>query len=95
MSLLTPEQIESSLSKLPLNWAVVGGVALQTTLVFDSFMDGLNFVQNVAKEAEELQHHPDIELSYGKVVVSITTHDKNGLTHKDFELAKKISSIKV
>ena len=95
MDILPTDQIEKLLKELPLNWAVISGTALQTTFAFDSFSAGLVYVNKVAAAAEEMQHHPDIELSYGSVVISITTHDQNGLTKKDFELAEKISQISV
>jgi 4a-hydroxytetrahydrobiopterin dehydratase len=43
--------------------------------------------------AESAGHHPDIEVSYNKVNISLTTHDAGGLTQNDFDLAKVISQI--
>ncbi len=59
----------------------------------DSFVDGLSLVARITVHAELLNHHPTIELTYGKVKVSLTTHDVKGLTAKDFELATRIDSI--
>jgi len=57
------------------------------------FMNGLYFVQKVAVLAETLDHHPDIVLSYPKVEIKLTTHECNGLTDKDFQLAALIESV--
>ena len=56
---------------------------------------GLAFVAKVAVHAEVMNHHPDIELSYGKVKVKLSTHDAKGLTTLDFELAKRIDGIQL
>jgi 4a-hydroxytetrahydrobiopterin dehydratase len=47
----------------------------------------------VGKCAEDANHHPDIDIRYNKVKLVLTTHDKNGLTGKDFALAQKINRI--
>lgn len=43
--------------------------------------------------AEKMNHHPDIEINYNKVKVTLSTHDEGGVTEKDFDLARKIESI--
>ena len=43
--------------------------------------------------AEASQHHPDLEVSYNKVTIILTTHDSGGLTEKDFKMAKTISGL--
>jgi|CXWL01.1.fsa_nt_gi 4a-hydroxytetrahydrobiopterin dehydratase len=68
---------------------------ISKTFLFASFMHGFAFVAKVAVHAEVMGHHPDIELSYGKVKVKLTTHDVKGLTNADFELAKKIDGLKI
>ena len=60
---------------------------------FDSFMEGIDFVNNVAEIAEEAQHHPDIDIRYGSVTMSLTTHEKGGLTASDFEMASRIDTL--
>lgn len=67
---------------------------LSKTFLFTNFVNGLAFVAKVTVHAEILNHHPDIELSYGKVKIILSTHDVKGLSNVDFELAKKIDSIK-
>lgn len=67
---------------------------LSRTFAFPTFVDGLAFVAKIAVHAELLQHHPDIELSYSKVKIVLTTHDVKGLTNEDFELAKRIDTLR-
>lgn len=67
---------------------------LSKTFLFSNFVSGLAFVAKVTVHAEILNHHPDIELSYGKVKIILSTHDVKGLSNADFELAKRIDGIK-
>ncbi len=64
--------------------------ALIKTFDFPSFRDTIIFVNRVATLADELDHHPDIDIRYSKVHLSITTHSAGGLTEKDLELAEKV-----
>lgn len=68
---------------------------LSKTFLFPSFMHGFAFIAKVAVHAEVMGHHPDIELSYGKVKIKLSTHDVKGLTSADFELAKKIDTLRI
>lgn len=60
---------------------------------FLNFKSALEFVNKVGMLAEEVNHHPDIELSWGKVVIKLSTHDSNTVTDKDRYLANKIDNI--
>jgi 4a-hydroxytetrahydrobiopterin dehydratase len=53
----------------------------------------VDFVNRLTPEAEEMNHHPDPEISWNKVTVSITTHSEGGLTENDFELARRIDGL--
>ena len=66
---------------------------LSKDFVTDSFVDGLALTARITVHAELLSHHPVIELSYGKVRVTLTTHDVKGLSIKDFELAERIDAV--
>lgn len=66
---------------------------LYRTYKSNSFVASLAFLAKVTVHAEILGHHPDVELSYDKLKIKITTHDVKGLTKKDFELARKIDEI--
>ena len=60
---------------------------------FDDFTSAMDFVNAVAEIAEESEHHPDIEIKYNKVKLTLTTHSKGGLTDLDFEVAEKIDTL--
>ena len=55
----------------------------------------INFVNAVAKIADEVDHHPDIFISYNKVKISLITHDLGEISEKDYSLAKEIESLEV
>ena len=65
------------------------------TFEFNSYLDGIDFVNEVANLAEQDNHHPDIEIVYCKVTISLTTHDVGGLTDKDYKLAKLIDDLNI
>lgn len=66
---------------------------LEHTFTFPDFASALSFVNKIGALAEEMNHHPDIELSYGKVVVKLRTHSSGKVTEKDYALAEKINHI--
>jgi 4a-hydroxytetrahydrobiopterin dehydratase len=53
----------------------------------------VEFVNRLTPEAEEMNHHPDLEISWKTVAVTITTHSEGGLTEGDFELARRIDAL--
>ncbi len=69
------------------------GKNISRTFVFEDFAQSMRFVNRVAKRAELMNHHPDILIRYNRVRLSLTTHDEDGLTIKDFKLAKKINRV--
>ena len=75
---------------LPPGWQIVENHHLEKEYTFPDFAYGLAFLNRAAAVAEELDHHPEITLTWGKVRVRIWTHTVNGLTRKDFQLADKI-----
>ncbi len=90
---LKPSDIEKHLFKLS-DWKLnTKQTELFRTFLFPSFVTGLAFVAKITVHAEVMGHHPDIELSYGKVKVKLSSHDAGGLTKADFELAKKIDEL--
>lgn len=60
---------------------------------FPDFATALHFVDRIGVLADNLNHHPDIELGYGKVKIKITTHDQGRVTDKDWELANQIDKL--
>lgn len=89
--LLGDAEIEAQASLLS-GWTLQGS-QLQTTRKFKDFVEAIAFVNKLVEPAETAGHHPDIEVSYNKVKITLTTHDAGGLTQKDFDLAAEISQI--
>ncbi len=69
------------------------GRNISGTFIFDDFAGSMKFVNRVARQAESMNHHPDIVIQYNKVKLALTTHDEGGLTMKDFRLASRINKI--
>jgi 4a-hydroxytetrahydrobiopterin dehydratase len=66
---------------------------LHRTCKFETFLMSIAFVRRIAKRAEKLQHHPDIDIRYDKVTLTLTTHDAGGITEKDFALAEQCDEV--
>ncbi|WP_392536094.1 4a-hydroxytetrahydrobiopterin dehydratase [Nostoc sp. C117] len=79
-------------AKVLSGWTVEGS-KLQTTRKLKDFIEAIEFVNKLVEPAESSGHHPDIEISYNKVTITVTTHDAGGLTQNDFDLAGVISEI--
>jgi 4a-hydroxytetrahydrobiopterin dehydratase len=90
MALLNDSEIEARLAELP-GWQREGEAIVKT---FDrgDFVGSVKFVESLVGPAEEMNHHPDLEISWDKVTVTISTHSEGGLTSADFELAAKIDA---
>jgi 4a-hydroxytetrahydrobiopterin dehydratase len=86
--LLDDEEIEQRLDELG-DWDREGD---EMTKVFewDDFMGAIKFVNDVAKLAERYDHHPDIDIRYNKVRLTLSTHSEGGLTSIDFDMANEI-----
>ncbi|HEX9679425.1 MAG TPA: 4a-hydroxytetrahydrobiopterin dehydratase [Candidatus Saccharimonadales bacterium] len=69
------------------------GQTIKKTFKFDDFKSALKFVDQVGDLAEAVNHHPLIELSWGRVGLSLTSHDSGGLSRRDFDLAQKIDQL--
>ena len=63
---------------------------LTKDFVFPSFRDSIVFVNRVASVADHFNHHPDIDVRYATVTISVTTHDLGGITTKDLDVAEQI-----
>ena len=89
--LLDADEIKNALKKIP-EWEN-DKKKIERTFEFDDFTEAMDFVNNVAEIAEEEEHHPDIDIRYNKVKLSVYTHNKNGLTDLDFQLAERIDTL--
>ena len=90
---LSDLEIQRALGSLP-GWARRGEV-LTKTFTFPTFAAGIDFVQRVAKAADEVNHHPDIDIRYTKILCTLSTHDAGGITQNDLSLAGTIESLAV
>lgn len=88
---LSVEEIKQRLESLP-DWRLVDG-KISRTFATGNFLKGLDLVSKVAEIAEEMNHHPDVTLTYPKVRFDIFTHDVGGITEVDFALAEKIEKL--
>ncbi len=86
--LLSETDVVHELASVP-GWQREGGEIVRT-LNFPSYMAGINFVSEVARIAEEVNHHPDIHIGWRKVTLRLSTHSKGGLTELDFAVARRI-----
>jgi 4a-hydroxytetrahydrobiopterin dehydratase len=91
MKKLTAAQIKSALPEIP-GWEKKGST-ISRIFQFKDFPAAINFVNAVAGLAERAWHHPDIDIRWNKVALTLTTHDAGGLTDKDFALAKKFDRL--
>jgi 4a-hydroxytetrahydrobiopterin dehydratase len=71
-------------------WKVEDEQRLSKTFRFPNFQTALDFVNRVGAAAEELGHHPDLHLAWGRVDAVTWSHDAGGITGRDFALAERI-----
>ena len=85
---LSPDDVSAALSSLPL-WSG-GPDGIERTLQLPSFRAAAEAVSVIADVAEQLDHHPDMDLRWTKVRVAVVTHSAGGLTELDLELARRV-----
>ena len=88
---LTESQIKEYLKEFP-NWEYEDD-AIHTVIEFENFKEVFATMTRIAFEAEEQQHHPEWSNVYNELSISLSTHDVNGVTEKDFKLAASIEKI--
>ncbi|HXR05191.1 MAG TPA: 4a-hydroxytetrahydrobiopterin dehydratase [Verrucomicrobiae bacterium] len=91
MKKFTAAQIKAALAGAP-DWEMQKA-AIARTFQFKDFPAAIRFVDAVAELAEQAWHHPDIDIRWNKVTLTLTTHDAGGLTKKDFVLARKFDEL--
>lgn len=85
---LSDLEIQRALGGLA-GWSRRGDVLVKT-FTFERFGDGIKFVDRVAAAADEMDHHPDIDIRYTKITMSLSTHDVGGISASDLSLAERI-----
>jgi 4a-hydroxytetrahydrobiopterin dehydratase len=91
MALLSDEDIQERLEQLP-EWRREGD-SIKRDFKLGDFQGSVDFVNRIAPPAEEMNHHPDISISWNKVELTLSTHSQGGLTEDDFELAGRIDAL--
>lgn len=89
--MLTLAEIQAGMSKLK-NWSLEGK-AIAKEVEFENFKDAIDFVNRVAQVADAQGHFPTIMIEQNKVRLYATTPEENGLSEKDFNLAREIDKI--
>jgi 4a-hydroxytetrahydrobiopterin dehydratase len=91
MPLLSDDEIEARLGERA-GWERRGN-AIEREFDRGDFMGSIDLVNRIAPVAEDMGHHPDLEISWSTVRVSLSTHSESGLTENDFELAARIDGL--
>jgi 4a-hydroxytetrahydrobiopterin dehydratase len=91
MKKLNPAQIKTALAHVP-GWRKQRKT-ITRTFEFKDFPPAVRFVNHVATLAEKDCHHPDIDIRWNKVTLTLSTHSAGGLTRKDFALARKVDQL--
>jgi 4a-hydroxytetrahydrobiopterin dehydratase len=92
MAKLAQAEIEDALRGLP-GWSIRNGMLVKT-YPHESFPEAIVFVNAVAHLAELANHHPDIDVRYTNITLSLITHDQGGLTQRDVDLARRVEEIR-
>jgi 4a-hydroxytetrahydrobiopterin dehydratase len=91
MALLNDDEIRERLEKVPA-WDREGD-SIEREYEFEDFQASVDFVNRLTPPAEEMNHHPDIAISWNRVRCTLSTHSQGGLTAADFELAARIDAL--
>ena len=88
---LSPDDVSAALRELPL-WSGDGD-GLRRTVKLPSFRDAVAAIGRIADVAEEMDHHPDIDLRWRTLHLTLVTHSAGGVTGNDLELARRIDAL--
>jgi 4a-hydroxytetrahydrobiopterin dehydratase len=91
MALLGDSEVEARLAELT-GWKQAGNT-ITKEFKCGNFVGSVNFVSSLVEPAEQMNHHPDLAISWDTVTVTLCTHSEGGLTENDFELAAKIDGL--
>ena len=92
-TLLSDHELDRALLTVP-SWKYqLKAKTISRSVKRPSFMDGIDFVRDVAELAEDINHHPDIDIRWTTLHFTLTTHSAGGLTSLDFELAREIDAL--
>jgi len=92
MKKLTQTEANEKMNHLNEKW-VLKGKFIHREFVFSNFIEAFSFMTAIALIAEKANHHPNWKNVYNTVTISLNTHDADGVTEKDFDLAAKIDAV--
>jgi 4a-hydroxytetrahydrobiopterin dehydratase len=93
MTRLTEDEISTGLQTLS-NWSLSDDTtSISTQFELADFVAALDLVNQVGHEAEQRNHHPDIDIRWNTVTLVLSTHSEGGLTSADLELAQRINDV--
>ena len=90
MALLNDSEIQSNLDSMD-GWFFSNN-SICKEILFDNYMNGIQFVNELAKIAEKNNHHPDIIIGWCKVTISFTSHDLGGVSTECMNMAKTVEN---
>ena len=88
---LTTRQIKLQLEAVP-GW-LKHAHTICRTFKFEGFLMSIAFVRRIAKRAQKFNHHPDIDIRFDQVTLTLTSPDEGGITEKDFSLAQQCDEV--
>ncbi|TLP70559.1 4a-hydroxytetrahydrobiopterin dehydratase [Maribacter sp. ACAM166] len=92
MKNLNKQEAQERMKEIDTLWSLKGK-SIYREIIFKDFVEAFSFMTSVAIIAEKSDHHPTWKNTYNKVNITLNTHDADGLTNKDFQLAKGIDMI--
>ncbi len=91
MMRLSQIDIDNELKNLP-GWRIVNE-KLHKEFLFESFNQAFGFMTRASMEIEKMNHHPEWFNVYNRITIDLTTHDADGITNNDVNLAKILNSL--
>ncbi len=92
MEKLNEQEIQERIATIDAAW-IVKGKFIHRDILFKNFIEAFSFMTAVALLAEKANHHPNWKNAYNKVTIALSSHDADGITDKDFALAKGIDRL--
>lgn len=89
MAVLSDPEVAAAVATLD-GWQHLDGT-LRRSVTFPSFLEGIEAVRQVADLAERADHHPDIDIRWRTVTLTLVTHSEGGITEKDVALARELN----
>lgn len=91
MKKLTNQEIQNKMKEIP-NWQLDDN-AIVRNWSFNDFSEAIDFINQIARLADDHDHHPELFNVYNKVSLKFSTHDAGGLTNRDFKIAQDIDKL--